>query len=280
MADLFPNFRNRRSAANTGDFRPAAQKRAEQSIVDQVARALVRPGEKLTSKADKEQAAIEAMVNYLRQRRFTVEPPDRSDERESQYRTQQQPVTDFSYRQQSSGQGFGIPSGGYPANDPVMTGEMIRVSSSNVHSIGFRWNTASPTKGTLLVRYLESEPHSQAKKAGATYAYHDVHPQVFKAFESAASKGKFVWDRLRIRGTVAGKQYDYRLIGLGSSGHVPRQAAQFGKNQYFLRRQVQAANGQSMRSRLPDERVGRARPQRPGSGLPYQGRALRPSRGL
>jgi hypothetical protein len=242
---------------------------------------MMRPGgQRLTSNADRELAAMEAMVNYLRQRQFTVIPPDRTAEREAQYR-EQQPQTDYGYRQQQQpGSRFGIPAGGYPANDAVMTGEMIRVSSSNVHSIGFRWNEANPTKGTLMVRYLEAEPHSKtAKHGGSTYAYHDVHPQVFKAFQAAASKGKFVWDRLRIRGSVTGKQYDYRLIGLGSSGHVPRQATRFGQNQYYIGRSVQTANGQTMRSRLPDERVGRARPRQPGQGLPYNGRAVGPNQG-
>lgn len=133
--------------------------------------------------------------------------------------------------------------------------DMIRVESSNVYAIGFRWNEQQPTKGTLLVRFWEKDSSGKKTGPGSTYAYYDVHPQVFEAFRLAASKGKFVWDRLRIRGTVTGHQFSYRLVGLGRSGYVPRQATRYGNREFFIKRTVTAAGGQSYRSTLPDRMV-------------------------
>jgi hypothetical protein len=64
---------------------------------------------------------------------------------------------------------------------------------------------------------------------GAQYAYLDVPARVYERMKLAVSKGKFVWDELRIRGTVYGHQYRYMLVQ-GQAGvahghaYIPRKA--------------------------------------------------------
>lgn len=146
-------------------------------------------------------------------------------------------------------------------DDPVYRGEMIAVQSSNVHSIGFQFNDANPSKGTLLVRYLQGKVGQ--KVAGPLYEYYDVHPAVFDSFRKAASKGKFVWDRLRVRGSVSGHRKQYKLAGI-RGGYVPRQAKRYGDNEYFVTRSVTAQNAatgerRTFQSGLPDRPVRRIR---------------------
>lgn len=143
--------------------------------------------------------------------------------------------------------------------DPVFSGEMVPVTSSNVHSIGFIWNTADPMKGTLKVRFLQGGSKDTKKTAGPLYYYFNVHPDVFDAFLRANSKGSFVWDRLRIRGTVSGHRYHYELKGI-TNGYVPRKATRLGKNEYFLGRSAKFRNGNTgevreFSSSLPDQFV-------------------------
>lgn len=167
------------------------------------------------------------------------------------------------------------PKSPYEDSDPILTGEMIDVQSSNVHSIGFDYNWDNPSKSTLKVRFLQGK--KDAKHPGPLYFYYDVRPQVFEAFRKAISKGKFVWDELRIRGTVTGHQYRYQLAGI-SRGYVPRQAKKYGPNQYFVRRQFQGVRGGQSRdfeSELPDQRVGTYRPA--NRGTPNRGRPKRGS---
>jgi hypothetical protein len=146
-------------------------------------------------------------------------------------------------------------------DDPIITGEMIPVKSSNVHSIGFIWNDERPTDGTLKVRFLDSSGGKKTGKGGATYHYYDVHPRVFIEFQKASSKGKFVWDKLRVRGTVSGHQYRYGLARLGSSGYVPRQATRIGNKEWYLQRSVQAADGRTLKSALKDRMIRQLTPK-------------------
>lgn len=174
-------------------------------------------------------------------------------------------------------------------NDPVFTGEMIPVESSNVHSIGFIWNTDDPMKGTLKVRFLQSAKGDRSSKgAGPLYHYHDVHPDVFDAFVRANSKGGFVWDRLRIRGTVSGHRFHYDLKGI-TNGYVPRKATRLGKNEYFIGRSAKFRNAQGQTrefsSSLPDQFVQNLgggpgnRRKGPGGFVPAEPNRGRPNRG-
>jgi hypothetical protein len=176
----------------------------------------------------------------------------------------------------------------FAPDDPILTGQMIAVSSSNVHSIGYVWNDAEPMKGTLKVRFLGNGAGGKKTGKGPLYNYYGVHPAVFIAFQNAASKGKFVWDRLRVRGTVSGHQFRYDLAGLGEGRYVPRKATRLGPNEYFLKREVRTRDGRTHTSHLQDELVqrlgtnrlppkhiaGRGMPQRgtPNRGTPGRGR--------
>jgi hypothetical protein len=167
-------------------------------------------------------------------------------------------------------------------DDPIVTGAMIHVRSSNVHSIGFIWNDKTPEKGTLKVRYLDkSKGNKSSTQGGPTYFYYDVHPRVFFDFQRASSMGRFVWDRLRIRGTVSGHQFRYGLGALSSTGYVPRQATRIGNEEHFLGRSVRTRDNRTLRSQQADRFVRHLTPQQqalPASAFPNTGRPRSGSR--
>lgn len=68
--------------------------------------------------------------------------------------------------------------------------DLIPVISSNVASIGY-----SSERQLLLVGFLD----------GSLYSYDDVPENVFRMFETAPSKGKFVWSNIR-------DQYNYQKV--------------------------------------------------------------------
>jgi hypothetical protein len=111
-------------------------------------------------------------------------------------------------------------SGHFETQLPMQEG-MLDVDSSNVHSIGFQYETAE--KGTLLVRYLGSDSQGNRVGPGSLYEYFNVPSAIWVQFKNAASKGKFVWDHLRIRGTVSGHKFTYDLAGVVGN-YVPRRA--------------------------------------------------------
>lgn len=135
---------------------------------------------------------------------------------------------------------------------------MIPVRSSNVHSIGYEWGPTGGI-GNLMVRFLGGTGKARSGP-GALYRYIGVPRAVFVAFKIASSKGKFVWDELRIRGTVSGHQYAYELAGTDADGYVPRQAGlkRGFTGEWYLRRSYQGRN-----SNLPEGPV-----RRPGQRLP------------
>ena len=120
----------------------------------------------------------------------------------------------------------------FKVNDPVVTGEMILVSSSNVHSIGFDMKPGEGTLGTMKVRFLQDK----GQAAGPLYYYFNVPTTLFLGFQKTRSKGEWVWDNLRVRGTVSGHRYDYKLAGI-TDGYVPRKATVGAGGEFFIRRQ-------------------------------------------
>ncbi len=66
---------------------------------------------------------------------------------------------------------------------------------------------------------------------GPTYAYLNVPPAIFSQMKAAASKGKFVWDKLRVRGTIHGHQYRYILAKPALIDH-------YGSPQYYVPRKA------------------------------------------
>lgn len=75
----------------------------------------------------------------------------------------------------------------------------------------------------------------KSNSRGPMYAYLDVPERVYERMLRANSKGKFVWDELRVRGTIYGHQYQYNLVhgsptaehGL-SNLYIPRKATRSG----------------------------------------------------
>jgi len=115
---------------------------------------------------------------------------------------------------------FGRGARRVPATHPLVTGEMVQVDSTNVHSIGYDLDT-----GILYVRFWHKRVRERRVYyvPGALYGYRGVTPEEFEDFLRAQSKGEWVWDHLRVRGTVSGHQKDYFLAGI-SGGYVPRKA--------------------------------------------------------
>lgn len=267
---------------------------AGQGPLGDVVSALLRPGGRAIATPEQEVTALlnvaaELITSFGGQARLPdwaqTTAQQRSAEREARNRAETMP-DEFGYRM-TEPRGRSVTTVPAPDRERRVHAddeEMILVESSNVYAIGYRWNEQSPSKGTLLVRYWEKEK-GRKTGPGATYAYADVHPQVFEAFRMAASKGKFVWDRLRIRGTVTGHQFAYRLVGLGRSGYVPRQATRYGNREYFIGRSVTSTSGQVYRSSRRDQLVRTLRPnsaahqRQSGAGLPYRGQTGAPNRG-
>lgn len=139
---------------------------------------------------------------------------------------------------------------------PGLSEEIFSPQSSNVYSIQFDYST-----GTLYVTFKENEVNASQIDAysgqggrsgagnlgktntgrrknapGARYAYFDVPPRIWERFKRDSSKGGAVWDHLRIRGSVWGHQFRYRLVGAAlvktKSGelvpYVPRKATKKG----------------------------------------------------
>lgn len=220
--------------------------------------------------------SVDAAMQLLEGLGFTVSPPDAS--RTSPPRTRTGTAGPGTVRVQVEGRPWNLRE-----TDPLLTGAMLRVQSSNVHSIGYIWNGRYPTKGTLKVRFLAKQKNAPASGKGALYYYYDVHPQMFRAFQAAASKGKWVWDNLRIRGTVAGHQHRYALAALDSTGYVPRQATQAGEAEWYVPRIVTGKDGQTYESTLGAQLVRRLSGGGAGggSGAPNRGTPNRgsPNRG-
>lgn len=96
------------------------------------------------------------------------------------------------------------------------------VSSSNIHS--FRLDPNGPGGGSLLVRYLNNKKDGP----GPEYRYFTGGRSLYDRMKTDAAQGRsmggFVWDHLRIRGSVAGHQVPFELAGTGPDKYVPRAA--------------------------------------------------------
>ena len=122
------------------------------------------------------------------------------------------------------------------------------------------------------------------------YEYFDVPVMVFRAMVRAASKGRFVWDKIRIRGTASGHRYRYDLADVVND-YVPRQAGlkRGEPGEWYMTRRFRDKTGRLLVSRLPEERVHMKGPN-PASGPgpqklilkrgePNRGKPRRDSRG-
>lgn len=182
------------------------------------------------------QAELQKAAELLRRAGYKVEKPDSWNGGRVVAPPQPSP---FTRRQPTPGQLTPLPLPGWenrprqPQPDEDLDGRMTEVESSNVHSIGMRTEKLGDRTGTLLVRYLGVHKGGIRAGIGSLYGYYKVPVTLFREFQTAASKGKFVWDELRVRGTISGHKYAYELIGITGQfvggrqieSYVPRQAA-------------------------------------------------------
>lgn len=155
----------------------------------------------------------------------------------------------------------------------LLTARFYPVTSSNVHSIGMRIDHPENKFGALFIRFLGGEGKKRSGE-GPVYEYARVPVDLFREFLAAASKGKFVWDHIRIRGTVTGHRFRYRLVGI-TNGYVPRRAAlkRGHEGEWYLRRtfvgEVMGPDGKLQKvrinSQLPERQVNLRGPT-PGRG--------------
>lgn len=137
--------------------------------------------------------------------------------------------------QQREEDGYPIETLGRDATyDPELWAEVqsreVLVDSSNVYS--YFWEQEKQSSGILYVTFLDWEPGMKSEDRagpGSTYAYYDVSNVVFQAFEAEArsTPGGAVWDMLRVRGTIHGHQYRYKLVQVAGE-YVPRKATAKG----------------------------------------------------
>ena len=166
-------------------------------------------------------------------------------------------------------------------DDSALTGMMVRVTSSNVYAIGFEFNFDYPLKSKLIVRYKQKDRRGGGGSVGGpTYEYFGIHPDWFEDLREAGSRGRWIWDHLRIRGTVAGHQVQYSLMR-AAQGYLPRRAMVHRGMQRFIKRERTAlySDGRTeiLRSPLPNAVVGRYSPtaHRPNVGNMDRGRLER-----
>lgn len=81
-------------------------------------------------------------------------------------------------------------------------GKWLPVQSSNVAEIRY-----DPDESELQIRFLN----------GGYYQYQDVSVREAESLARSSSKGKWVWDFLRVRGTIFGHRKPYQFISAPSS---------------------------------------------------------------
>lgn len=153
-----------------------------------------------------------------------------------------------------------------PRTHPAVTGDFVETpESSNVHSFGFDWESH-----TLFVRFKAQAQGEKVRphRPGPIYSYRNVPIGVFLKMLAAPSKGVFIWDNIRIRGTLSGHKYDYALVGV-TGGYVPRKATLTPEGEAFIGRSIFTDASRSLRSSRPDQIV---RPLAPLGRAPKSGR--------
>lgn len=150
-------------------------------------------------------ADIQREREYLSQQVKTAPPPpSRLGDRLDRIRTERLALEQTRSDQQSS--------------DPLLNGQWVPASgSSNVASFRYVIDEAA-----LEVEFLD----------GSMYRYFNVPAWKAKSFFSASSKGKAVWDYLRIRGTKLGHQHDYVMMLGPTRGHGKAIAPGFGTRKW------------------------------------------------
>lgn len=158
----------------------------------------------------------------------------------------------------------------FPVTHPIITKAYVMANSSNVHSFSYDID-----RFKLFIRFHASGKQGRGK--GTLYAYNAVPPKMFLSLMEAPSKGTWVWDNLRIRGTVSGHQKDYELVAF-TGGYLPRKATMTAEGETYLQREMPAYNVGSkqfhtVKSALPTQLVrGAINRGTPNRGKPNRGR--------
>lgn len=115
-----------------------------------------------------------------------------------------------------------IPASTDPATRWAESGEWFDgFSSSNVQAIQYHSDDQR-----LLIQYLD----------GSMYAYHPVSMGLAMSLYGASSKGTWVWDNLRVRGTVFGYQIPYELLSGPSQRTLGKEARHWMRTQESRRK--------------------------------------------
>lgn len=163
---------------------------------------------------------------------------------------------------------------------PIVTGAMVPADSSNVYAYGYDVNS-----WLLYVRFRAPAKEGagfgqKSNSPGPLYQYSHVPPELFLSLLRAGSKGNWIWDNLRVRGTVSGHRggIDYRLVGI-TQGYVPRKATLYPEGEVFEPRTVRTDQGRGLTSSRPFELVRPLQPVGASTGAPNRGRPKPPNRG-
>lgn len=119
---------------------------------------------------------------------------------------------------------------GYDEADFVAVMENMRTTPGSSNVWGYFFERESRRSGILYVTFLQQDVNgNKSNEPGPTYAYYDVPVTVANQFQkaTATSAGGAVWDYLRVRGTIAAHQYNYRLVHV-SGAYVPRKVTPHG----------------------------------------------------
>lgn len=136
-----------------------------------------------------------------------------------------------------------------PRREWLFQGKFLKVQSRNVYAIAYSIATRE-----LYVQYLFWAPGmEQHSGPGPVYRYERIEPSLALTAYDAASKGVWIWDNLRIRGTFAGHQFPYSLFHVAND-YVPRRATFMLGGEWFVPRDFYAKSEgkwKPVRSSLP-----------------------------
>ena len=116
---------------------------------------------------------------------------------------------------------------------------------AGIHSTGYDTGT-----GSLYVRYLTDD----TREPGAIYRYAGVKPGEYLDLVDSPEPIDWIWDNLRVRGTVSGHTRDYELVGIGLGG-VPRKAVLREDGEWYVPRNVLSEWGEWVTSGLPEVKI-------------------------
>jgi hypothetical protein len=127
----------------------------------------------------------------------------------------------------------------FKVTHPAVTGEWVKTpQSSNVYAVRYQAEEAE-----LYVRFYKPAPPKQPRtRPGPIYKYSEITPRMARSVFQAAeggSPGSWVWDFLRVRGSVSQHQKPYKLVGI-TGGYVPRHARSIGNEEWFMPREFYA----------------------------------------